>query len=431
MPGRVHVIGAGLAGLAAALRLGAADGRDAPRVVLHEAAAHAGGRCRSYLDPQLDATIDNGNHLVLSGNRDTLAYCRELDSLARLSGPGRAEFRFVDLANRARWTLNLSEGRVPWWIFSASQRVPGTRARDYFKLAGLLFAKRGKTMGEVLHCAPALYKQLIHPLFLAVLNTDPAEGDARLAGKVLRETLGVGGSACHPLIARQGLDAALIAPALERLRANGTEVKLQSRLRAIEFDHHLPLARSLDFGTYNVELNPADAVLLAVPPNVAQGLLPGLSAPDAYRSIVNAHFMIKPPPGSPAMLGVINGTVEWIFAYRDRLSITISAADRLLDTPRETLAELLWSEVAAAVGLEGEALPRWQIVREKRATFAATPAQEARRPAARTHWHNLALAGDWTATGLPATIEGAIRSGNTAADLLRTRGFVGSTTHST
>ena len=64
-------------------------------------------------------------------------------------------------------------------------------------------------------------------------------------------------------------------------------------------------------------------------------------------------------------------------------------------------------------------MPPWQIVRERRATFAATPAEDAKRPGAKTAWRNLFLAGDWTQTGLPATIEGAIRSGNRAADLLR------------
>ena len=82
----------------------------------------------------------------------------------------------------------------------------------------------------------------------------------------------------------------------------------------------------------------------------------------------------------------------------------------------------IWSEVATVAGLP-KALPPWQIVRERRATFAATPAENAKRPPAETAWRNLVLAGDWTRTGLPATIEGAIRSGNRAADLVSDRGI--------
>jgi uncharacterized protein with NAD-binding domain and iron-sulfur cluster len=114
---------------------------------------------------------------------------------------------------------------------------------------------------------------------------------------------------------------------------------------------------------------------------------------------------------------VLNGTLQWLFAFPGRLSVTISAGDRLIDTPREELAKTIWSEVARLTGLPPE-LPPWQIVRERRATFAATPEQDARRPGPITGWRNLLLAGDWTDTGLPATIEGAIRSGNRAADLV-------------
>jgi uncharacterized protein with NAD-binding domain and iron-sulfur cluster len=120
------------------------------------------------------------------------------------------------------------------------------------------------------------------------------------------------------------------------------------------------------------------------------------------------------------MIGVVNGTVEWIFAFPDRLSVTISGADRLLDVPRETLAQTLWQEVATVTGVAAP-LPPWQIIKERRATFAALPQQDARRPPTETKWDNVALAGDWTATGLPATIEGAIRSGNRAASCLNRR----------
>ena len=144
--------------------------------------------------------------------------------------------------------------------------------------------------------------------------------------------------------------------------------------------------------------------------------MPGLETPTEFRAIVNAHYRIDPPPGQPPILGVLNATTEWIFAFPGRISVTVSGADRLIDTPRETLAQQIWTEVAAVTGLPRE-LPRWQIVRERRATFAATPEQDARRPGARTAWSNLFLAGDWTNTGLPATIESAIRSGQRAAAL--------------
>jgi hydroxysqualene dehydroxylase len=411
MTGTVHIIGAGLAGLSAALKL-AERGRP---VIVHEATAFAGGRCRSYHDAAVGMTIDNGNHLLLSGNHAALAYLRGIGAAGRLVGPAHADFSFVDLASRERWTLRFNDGRLPWWIFDAKRRVPGTRALDYLPLARLLRAAPGKTVGEVIACDGVLYKRLVEPLLLAALNIDPPHGAARLASAVIRETLAAGGRACRPLIAREGLGATLIEPALSHLQQRGAVVHLEHQLRALRFAG--ARVEALDFGGESVALDADDAVVLAVPPYVAAPLVENLDVPTEFRAIVNAHFRIDPPADLPQILGVLNGTVEWIFAFPGRVSVTISAGDRLIDGARDVLAKTIWSEVASVTGLSAE-LPPWQIVRERRATFAATPEQDAKRPGAATRWRNLVLAGDWTNTGLPATIEGAIRSGNRAAELI-------------
>ena len=135
-PARVHVIGAGLAGLSAAVAL--ADRGVA--VVISEAARQAGGRCRSFHDGLLDMVIDNGNHLVLSGNAAVDRYLRAIGAEGRLTGPGRSEFHFLDLQLGQRWTLRPSEGALPWWILDSGRRVPGTRPWDYVALLALLRA---------------------------------------------------------------------------------------------------------------------------------------------------------------------------------------------------------------------------------------------------------------------------------------------------
>jgi squalene-associated FAD-dependent desaturase len=410
--GRVHIVGAGLAGLAAAVRLDAA-GAD---VVLHEGTDHAGGRCRSYFDATLGMTIDNGNHLLLSGNRETLAYLESIGSQDRLKGPEEAAFDFADLANGARWRLRLNDGRLPWWIFAAARRVPGSRPADYLAALRLLRAAEDARIGDVLDRASPLYARLWRPILLAALNTEPEKASAALAAAVMRETLLAGGRACRPLVAAGGLSGALVDPALARLRRAGRDVRFGRRLRAIELGPEQALA--LEFGGERLALGPQDQVILAVPPWVATSLLPELAAPQEFRAIVNAHYRVDPPADLPQILAVVNGQVEWLFAFEGRLSVTISGADRLMDTDREVLARQLWLEVARLAGLP-EALPAWQIVKEKRATFAATPEQERLRPGTRSRWRNLLLAGDWTATGLPATIEGAIRSGFRAAEFAR------------
>jgi len=408
-----HIIGAGLAGLAAAVALC----RQGLRVTVYEATNQAGGRCRSYHDPALDIAIDNGNHLLLSGNRAALGYLDAIGGRDRLTGPPDASFPFVDLATHERWTLRANEGRIPWWILAPSRRVPGTRTLDYLSILRLLRAPPGATIGSVIDCTGPLYERLLGPLLLAALNTEPPASSAALAASVLRETLLAGGRSYRPLFARDGLSAAFVEPALKFIEAHHGSVMFGERLRAFTFEG--PRVAALDFGDLSVPLRPGDAVVLAVPPVVAASLIPDLTVPGEFRAIVNAHFRLTPPAGLPPMTGIVNGTAEWLFAFADRLSVTISCGDRLLDPPREDLAALIWREVAEVAGIAGP-LPPWQIVRERRATFAALPAENAKRPGPRTRWNNLLLAGDWTATGLPATIESSIRSGNRAAELIAT-----------
>jgi len=316
---------------------------------------------------------------------------------------------------RSRWTIRINDGRLPWWIFDPTARVPGTTATQYLPLARLLWPPADRTIGEVIGCKGPVYEQLLDPLLRAALNTEPPLASAALAGAVLRETVAAGGSACHPLIAAHGLGRAFIDPALNFIAQHGGSIRFGHRLRALAFNG--THASKLDFGEDTLDLAPNDAIIVAVPPPVAADLLPGLTVPTEFCAIVNAHYRFVSDKPVPPMMGALNGMTEWLFAFPDRLSVTISAANRLLELEREALANKIWHEVAQMIGSNAP-MPAWQIVRERRATFAAVPAQNARRPATATQWNNLMLAGDWTATGLPATIEGAIRSGNRAADLL-------------
>lgn len=403
------VIGAGLSGLSAAVALR----RGGVPVNIRDSAAHAGGRCRSYHDPQLGQTIDNGNHLVLAGNEAVKRFLASVGAPMRFSGPNRAEFAFCDVRSRERWTIRINDGRLPWWVLVASRRLPGSKLADYLPLARLLKMHDGPVHISKLTGNP-VWERLIEPVLLAALNTAPAESSARLAATILRETIGKGGEASRPLIAHPSLGAAFIDPATSWLAQHGSEVLLGQRLKAIAFADDR--VTGLDWGQGIEAVASDEAVVLAVPPWVATALVPGLDTPDEMRAIVNGHFAFTPPAGVPPMLGLIGGTAEWIFAFPERISITVSAADRLIDEDREALARLFWADICAAYAIDAP-MPRWQIVKEKRATFAATPDQDAKRPAAATRWHNLFLAGDWTDTGLPATIEGALRSGETAARL--------------
>jgi squalene-associated FAD-dependent desaturase len=257
-----------------------------------------------------------------------------------------------------------------------------------------------------------LYRRLAEPLAIAALNTPPEVALARLLGQVVRETLLRGGRACVPALPREGLSESLVDPAVGWLQSRGSETLYGQRVTALHFAEGRVAALQTTDG-----LVPVEAVVLAVPPWVAADLLPGLTAPDEFQAILNIHFRIDAEPRPAGFIGLIGGTAEWVFVKRGHVSVTISAANRMVDQDAETIALAAWPDVRAALKLKDN-LPAWRVVKERRATIAATATQERLRPGSRTNLPNLVLAGDWTATGLPATIEGAIRSGRTAADVL-------------
>jgi squalene-associated FAD-dependent desaturase len=406
-----HIIGGGLAGLAAALTL--SDAGDS--ITLYEAGPACGGRCRSYFDQALGCRIDNGNHLLLSGNQAAMDYLARIGARDTLTGPVAPAIPFMDFRSDTRWTVRPNRGRIPYWLLLKSRRVPGTSAFDYLALQKLGHARPTDTVAGSFPDGP-LYRRLVEPLAIAALNTPPISGSARLLGAVIDETLARGGDACAPLFPRDGLSESFVDPALAVLQQAGAGILTSTRVTGLTLAADRVAALTTPAGP--TLLGRADRVVLAVPPWVAVDLLPGLTVPTEFQAIVNLHFRIAADPGEAGFWGLIGATAEWVFVKPGVVSVTISAANRLVDRSAEDLAATVWPEVRRLLDLP-EPLPPWRVVKEKRATFAATPAQQLRRPSATTMWQNCTLAGDWTATGLPATIEGAIRSGVAAAQALR------------
>lgn len=404
------VIGAGLAGLSAAVELA----RAGAKVRLADSAPRAGGRCRSYHDPALGMVIDNGNHFTFSGNQAVARYLKTIGGSGGLIGPDKASFAFHDLEDGSRWTMQVNDGLIPIWMLSATSRAPGTSLAQHFSLARLAMARRdGRSISDHMASEGQFWRRVVEPMMLAVLNCPAAEGSAWLAARFLRESFLRGGKACRTMVAQPSLDAVFIDPALAWLRLRGASLRFSERLRAIRFEGER--AVELDYGDRVEQVGDA-AVVLAVPPWVAGELVPGLSVPDRFCAILNAHFAVSPPEGAPMITALLGGLSQWVVAHKTRVSVTISGADDVIDQDREGLARQIWAEVCETLGINAP-LPAWQIVKEKRATFAGTPDQDALRPPPQTRFRNLFLAGDWVQNGLPATIEGALRSGDTAARL--------------
>jgi squalene-associated FAD-dependent desaturase len=300
-------------------------------------------------------------------------------------------------------------------VLNSRTRVPGTKLRDYLSFAALGRGAKGDATVAALLADGPLYRRLLEPLAVAALNTRPEQGLARLLARVLAETLMRGGAACIPSFPRLGLSESFIDPAIAWLRGRGAVLHLGRRVSALRVEAGRVAALETTDGPATLAAD--DAAVMAVPPWVAAALLPDLRVPDRFESILNIHFVADAPPGGSGFLGLVGGTAEWVFVKPGIVSVTVSAANHLVDLSAEQIAERVWPDVRAAFALP-EPMPPVRVVKERRATFAATAEQERRRPGIRCGLANLALAGDWTATGLPATMEGAIRSGRAAAAAL-------------
>ncbi len=413
---RTHIIGAGLSGLAAGARLV----ERGHAVTLYDSAGQAGGRCRSFYDKHLERNIDNGNHLIMSGNKSALAYLERIGSLDALTGPPFALYPFVDVATGQRWTVRINDGPIPFWVFDKQWRVPDTDVMDYVRAAGIALADGEKTVADIVDEKSVLFKRFWEPLTFAVLNTTPARGQAKLLWRVIRETFLLGGQASTPLVAKKGLSPAFIDPALAFIEQKGGVIRLNARLRSAVVEGGAVAA--LNFADECVALEDDDQVIFALPPSRLKQIMPEFDPPADDASILNVHYRMSAAVPTEALgdgpfIGMISSDGQWAFVRDDVISITTSASNAIGadDVPNAEIVENIWRETQVALDLGPVAYERVRVIRERRATPDQSPDGVRMRLKAETAYRNLFLAGDHTDTGVPATIEGSIRSGNKAA----------------
>ncbi len=402
--GHTHIVGAGLAGLAAALGIVRAGGG----ATVYEGAPQAGGRART-LKPSDGLAHDNGTHVLFTANYPVMRFLEHVGAREDWIEPEPGAVPVFDVRTGCLNRVGLS----PWSWLRPGSRPEGLTLSGVLRLLRLSLPFGDRPIGAIMGQSP-LVDTLVEPLTVAILNTPVATASSRRLGMALRRLARPG--AGRLLVARRGLSPDLVEPAVRKLREAGVPVQTGQRLRAIEQENGR--AAALVFADRTVVLGPADRVILALPPWEVARLLPGSPVPDAFEPILNVHYRM-PGPEQPRFVGLIGSLSQWALVREDHTSVTVSAAGEAVDLDQEALAARVWSELAPAIRTIGlavpEAMPEFRVVKEKRATIrqdAGPLPQPLVRPLA-----NLALAGDWLGA-LPATIESAIVAGERAARAL-------------
>ena len=436
----VAVVGAGVAGMCAATHLSLAGFQ----VTLLDKAPQPGGRALSFQDPATGDWIDNGPHLLMGCYRETL---RLLDALGTRNRLLSLPLRVVWLsAEGRRHTLQsiASLGRIGllWGLL----RLDSLAWKDRWSVvrairaAGKLGEKDLAELHQIsclewlqsLRQTPRAIARFWAPLLVAALNEKAHLAAADGLAVVIREALLGGAEASRLLIPRTFLRD-LFQPSLsELIQRSGGTVRLRTRARTILSAQ----GKVTGIETRAGERIEADAYVLALPPWALSPVLPENEPAAAdlrratesltYSPILSLYLWLKEPILGEPMVGLLDSPLHWIFQRpletqlgqaRHLLAMPLSAAEEWGGVSAKKLRDIVTSELSRFFPkLADDSITHWRLVRERRATVSFRPTAARTRPGLETPWPNLFLAGDWTDTGLPATIESAARSGRACAE---------------
>ncbi|MGP1676209.1 MAG: hydroxysqualene dehydroxylase HpnE [Burkholderiales bacterium] len=420
----VAIIGAGWAGMAAAVALAAAK----TRVSVFEAARHLGGRARSVEIEGM--ALDNGQHILIGAYRETLRLMRAVGAdpdrlLARqplaIEYPGKFSLR----APRLPAPLHLLAGLLTAGGLTVSERMAAMRFMTAMRRKAYRIATDMPVAGLLaLHRQTgALARYLWEPLCVSALNTPAAAASAQVFLNLFRDALDGERENSDFLIPRTDLGKLFPEPAAAFVRANGGSIRLGTPVRTLD--------KTADGFVLNAGLERYSHAILAVGPHQIDGLLDRFAALAAtrqsvaaleYEPIYTCYLQYPQEVSMPrAMTGFDGGNIQWIFdrgrlnGISGLLAAVISARGMHQNASHDALASAIRRELAAFV--PGLPAPLWsRVIAERRATFSCRPGLA--RPPNRTAVDHLYLAGDYTASDYPATLESAVRSGLLAARLV-------------
>ncbi|MCE1189230.1 MAG: hydroxysqualene dehydroxylase HpnE [Ignavibacteria bacterium] len=423
------IIGGGLAGLSAGVHLS----RSGIQTTILERSPRLGGRASSFIDPQFERELDNGQHIIMGCYSQTLEYINLIgsqktfqfqDALSipyAVRGGKRYSFESTGYA----YPFNLSGALFNYQALSFREQLS---AASFLLKAVLPFYKPDNDLllsdwftqlGQGKHARNALWD------FLAVgaMNTKPENASALMFRELLRRIFLKGNFATTIIMPQNSLNESLIAPAMDFIRLNGGSIYTSCMVKEL-----IHTGKGVIFPVLPCKEKVYDSVIIAVPFHSMYHIA-GLDSivknfPDhvEHAAIVTTHMKVHGDAPLPRFMGLIESPIHWLFTRGDLITTVTSDANEIEKLTIDEIIRLTEKEIFEYTGGYKPQVLRTRVIKEKRATFIPSPAQLSVRPSCITELPHVFLAGDWTNTGLPATIEGAILSGYTAAqEILNTR----------
>lgn len=440
MPEDVLIIGGGLAGLAAGVELAEAG----CRVRLIEQKPHLGGRARSFKHAPTGSTVDNGQHLFMGCYHSTLKFFETIGTSQTVTFEPQLHVRFLD-ADRRLTELYCPALPSPWHLLAGvclSNSFSWGEKLDVLRIGKVLRTAKGAaersesfdrlTVEEWLSSLgqrESLRRNFWDLLCIAAMNEDPQITSAMLFHRVLRLALFSSALDSRLGIPRKGLSECYTDAAAKVITGRSGSVELRRDVRELMVSGGVCCGVKLADGTA-IE---AQTVLSAVPWHVLPTLLPAKDARSSQffsrilnlRSapIISIYLWFDRPVTELEFIGLRGTTVQWLFNKgkilgngENYISLVLSGAHDHVARQKEDLLNTALQELRSLLPAMRDAkLTHSLVIKERFATFSPCVGVDALRPPAATPIRGLYLAGDWTDTGLPATIEGAVQSGYTAA----------------
>ena len=424
MQKKVIVIGGGLSGLTAAAYLT----NKKYKVTLLEASPKLGGRAYSFLDKETNTVLDNGQHILMGCYNFTLDFLSLIGATDNFDFQKRLEVKFVKEGFKVIplksfsffYPINLLIGLLRFEAISFSERI--SLLKVLIKLPFLSsdkFLKMNiKQWLETENQSQSVQDAFWRILAVGALNTSIEKASAKIFIDILKQIFLKGNKAATIVLPKYGLSESYCKSAEDYIVQNGGEIILSELVEKIVISEdmvteiHSSEKVFLDFD-YLVSAVPAFSLIRILDDET------NLQLPDFhYSPILNIHIWLNKNIIPDGFFGLINSPLHWVFNKGSHLNIVISDADELVNKSDEDLIQMVKAEMKKFFLIDPELITGHKIIKEKRATFIPSNEIIDKRPAQETQIKNLIIAGDWVDTGLPSTIESAVKSGRVAADLI-------------